>query len=233
MVPLSFAGHTLHALPQAALYWPARKALLVADLHFEKASWYARSGQMLPPYDSMATLHAVERLVADTGAEELWCLGDSFHDSHGPARLPADVRARLVALTSTLRWIWVTGNHDVAMTESVHFAALGGQVVTEAIVDGIVLRHEASSEDPRPEISGHYHPKLRMSFRGRNVARPCFVKGAGKMILPAFGALTGGLDAGHAQIRKLVGDTGEALVPLNGQLLRFPLLSPQLCRRTA
>lgn len=232
MVHVSFAGHALHALPQAALFWPARGALLVADLHFEKASWYARSGQMLPPYDSMATLESVEALVAATGARELWCLGDSFHDSHGPARLPSDVRVRLSRLTSQLRWTWVTGNHDSALAQSEAFAALGGEVVTEALVDGIFLRHEAVPHDPSPEISGHFHPKIRLTMRGRHLARPCFVAGATKMILPAFGALTGGLDADHPVIRNLVGEGGEALVPLQDRLLRFPL-SPVSARGVA
>ena len=88
MVPFSFAGHDLCALRQGALFWPARAALLVADLHFEKASWFARGGQMLPPYDSIATLTELTALVRETGAREIWCLGDSFHDSAGCDRLP-------------------------------------------------------------------------------------------------------------------------------------------------
>ena len=232
MVHLSFAGHDMHALPHAALFWPKRGALLVADMHFEKASWFARSGQMLPPYDSMATLESLEALIADTGASELWCLGDSFHDSHGPARLPSDVRVRLSRLTSQLRWTWVTGNHDIAMARSEAFAALGGLVVSEALVDGILLRHEADPADARPEISGHFHPKIRMTLRGRHLARACFVASANKMILPAFGALTGGLDAHHPAIRKLVGDDGQALVALEKHLLRFPL-QPQVGRGAA
>ncbi|AUW56864.1 phosphoesterase [Sphingobium sp. SCG-1] len=223
MVHLSFAGHEMHALPQTALFWPARRALLVADLHFEKASWFARSGQMLPPYDSMATLESVEALVEQTGATELWCLGDSFHDSHGPARLPVDVRARLAALTNRLRWTWVTGNHDAAMAQTEAFSSLGGRTVDEALVDGVLLRHEADVADARHEISGHFHPKIRLKLRGRHLARACFVAGARKIILPAFGALTGGLDAGHDAIRALVGEAAEALVPIHSQLLRFPL----------
>jgi uncharacterized protein len=223
MVHLSFAGHEMHALPQAALFWPAREALLVADMHFEKASWFARSGQMLPPYDSMATLESLEALVAHTGAKELWCLGDSFHDSQGPARLPMDVRKRLSRLIGGLRWTWVTGNHDSAMARLDAFADLGGRIVTEAFVDGILLRHEADANDVRPEISGHFHPKIRLSLRGRHLARACFVASRRKMILPAFGALTGGLDARHPAILQLVGEEGEALVPLQSQLLRFPL----------
>ena len=61
MVPFSFAGETFSATPGGALFWPAQKALLVADLHLEKASWFARLGQFLPPYDSHATLSALAR----------------------------------------------------------------------------------------------------------------------------------------------------------------------------
>jgi hypothetical protein len=85
MVPFSFGGHALGAHTSGAVHWPARGALLVADLHFEKASWFAMRGQMLPPYDSLATLAEIEALVAATGAREVWCLGDSFHDVGGCA----------------------------------------------------------------------------------------------------------------------------------------------------
>src|SRR6185369_16183546 len=112
MVPFSFCGHQLMALPQGALFWPERRALLVADLHLEKASWFARLGQMLPPYDSIATLSDLSMLAASTGAAEIWCLGDSFHDAAGCDRLPAVARALLTALTGATRWTWITGNHD-------------------------------------------------------------------------------------------------------------------------
>jgi metallophosphoesterase superfamily enzyme len=192
MVPLSFAGHDFLALPEAALFWPAHGALLVADLHFEKASWYARFGQFLPPHDSAATLDMIEALVARTGARAIWSLGDSFHDADG--------------------------NHDVGV---VHMP--GGRRAVEAEVDGVWLRHEADPADPRPEISGHFHPKLRLSLRGRHVSRRCFVGSPTKLILPALGALTGGLDAGHGEIQKAVGPGAMALIPVSDRLLRFPL----------
>ncbi|MGP1282587.1 MAG: ligase-associated DNA damage response endonuclease PdeM [Parasphingopyxis sp.] len=218
MVRFSFSGHDLVALPQAALFWPARKALLVADLHFEKASWFARFGQMLPPYDSEATLADLEALVAATDARELWCLGDSFHDSAGSERLSASARAKLSALTERLDWTWITGNHDSALD-----ADCGGRIAEEAEVDGLMLRHEADAGDPRPELSGHFHPKLRIRVRGKGVSRRCFVATTRKLILPAFGALTGGLDAGHPEIVRAVGPEAEALIPVNDRLLRFPL----------
>ena len=217
MVPFSFAGHDLFALPQGALFWPARRALLVADLHFEKASWFAGHGQMLPPYDSIATLSALALIAESTGAAEIWCLGDSFHDSAGCDRLGLEAREMLRALTATRRWIWITGNHDPVIDRC------GGEVMAEAVVDGLVLRHEAERGEARPELSGHFHPKLRVRVRGRQISRRCFIATPTKLILPAFGALTGGLDAAHPEIIRAVGRGAEALVPIEDRLLRFPL----------
>lgn len=218
MVPFSFAGHSLVALPQGALFWPSRSALLVADLHLEKASWFARLGQMLPPYDSLATLADLSLVAATTGAREVWCLGDSFHDRHGCDRLPVDTRAMLVALTGSVRWTWITGNHDPGFADH-----CGGALVDEAVVDGLVLRHEASPAERRPELSGHFHPKLRVALRGRQVSRRCFVATPTKLVLPAFGSLTGGLDAHHPEIVRAVGPGAQALIPLADRLLRFPI----------
>ena len=206
------------ALPQGALFWPSRRALLVADLHLEKASWFARLGQMLPPYDSFATLSDLTALVGSTGAEELWCLGDSFHDIQGCDRLPARARALLTDLTGRLRWTWITGNHDPSFTDR-----CGGDVAEEAFVEGLLLRHEAEAAETRPELSGHFHPKLRITQRGRRISRRCFVATDRKLILPAFGSLTGGLDASHPEIVRAVGPGARALVPLADRLLSFPV----------
>jgi DNA ligase-associated metallophosphoesterase len=218
MVRFSFCGVELAAIGAGALYWPSRGALLVADLHLEKASWFAGGGQMLPPYDSIATLNELTALQAATQARELWCLGDSFHDKAGCERLPADARARLTALTQATRWTWITGNHDAGMIDH-----CGGAIAEEAEIDGLVLRHEADPADSRPELSGHFHPKLRLNFRGRHVARRCFVASDTKLILPAFGALTGGMNAGDPAIVRVVGLPAQALVPVEDRMLRFPL----------
>ena len=218
MVPLSFGGQDFRALPQGALYWPARRALLVADLHLEKASWFAGRGQMLPPYDSIATLADLAALVAATGAVEVWCLGDSFHDVGGCDRLPAAARETLTRLTAATRWTWITGNHDRAYVDR-----CGGAVADEVLVDGIVLRHEAEAGETRPEMSGHFHPKLRVRVRGKLVSRRCFVATERKLIFPAFGALTGGLDVTHPEIVRAAGAPAEALIAVADRLLRFPL----------
>jgi DNA ligase-associated metallophosphoesterase len=218
MVPLSFAGETFFVTSAGGLFWPSRQALLVADLHLEKASWFAGGGQFLPPYDSHATLSALAREVESTGARRLLCLGDSFHDRFGCDRLPADARALLLGLTGALDWTWILGNHDPGFADH-----CGGRLMEEAEIGGIILRHEARRDDPRPEISGHYHPKLRLEIRGRRVSRRCFVASPSKLILPAFGSLTGGLDASHPEILRQVGSDAAALVPVSDRLLRFPL----------
>jgi len=218
MVPFSFAGETFAATPDGALFWPAQNALLVADLHLEKASWFARLGQFLPPYDSHATLTALAAEVERTGASRLYCLGDSFHDRFGCDRLPANARDLLCALTDRLEWTWIVGNHDPGFADH-----CGGALADEVEVSGIILRHEAVRGEPRPEMSGHYHPKLRVSLSGRRVSRRCFVMSSTKIIFPAFGSLTGGLDAHHPEIMKSVGNEAAALVPVSDRLLRFPL----------
>src|SRR5690349_16840606 len=218
MVPFSFAGETLEATADGALYWRSQQALLVADLHLEKASWFARLGQFLPPYDSHATLTALAAEVQRTGATRLYCLGDSFHDRFGCDRLPASARELLSELTSILDWTWIVGNHDPGFADH-----CGGRIEDEVEIGGIILRHEAVRGEAQPEISGHFHPKLRVHLRGRQVSRRCFVTSASKIIMPAFGSLTGGLDAHHPQIMSSVGGNAAALVPVSDRLLRFPL----------
>ena len=218
MVPFSFAGETFFATADGALFWPEQQALLVADLHLEKASWFARIGQFLPPYDSLATLTALAAQVERTGATRLFCLGDSFHDRFGCDRLPANARDLLIGLTGRLDWTWIVGNHDPGFADH-----CGGRLADEVVLGGIVLRHEAVRVETRPEMSGHYHPKLRLHLKGRNVSRRCFVASATKLIFPAFGSLTGGLDAHHPEILGNVGAGAAALVPVSDRLLRFPL----------
>ncbi len=150
-----------------ALFWPAQSALIVADLHFEKASAFARRGWLLPPHDSAETLRRLIDAIEASGARRVICLGDSFHDPGGPARLPAGPRNALRALTTTLDWLWITGNHDDSAG-----AALGGRVMAEARIGPLTLRHEADPADPASELSGHFHPAYGAFAGGLDVGDP-------------------------------------------------------------
>jgi hypothetical protein len=223
--PFPFAGHELALGSARALYWPAERALLVADLHLEKASWFAQTGQMLPPYDSRDTLERLADAVKVTGARRVITLGDNFHDDAGALRLDAHCTGMLEALTRALDWVWITGNHDEALPKG-----FGATIVPELEIGGVILRHEARAGETAPELSGHYHPKLRVNVRNRHIARPCAVlgrneSGAERMILPAFGTLTGGLDAAAPEIRAALSPARsiEALMAAKGRIARFPL----------
>ena len=225
MVPLSFAGEEFALTSGNALYWPRERALLVADLHLEKASFYARHGQMLPPYDSRETLERVALAIRETDARRVYTLGDNFHDSHGSTRLEDHAAGMLAALTRATDWVWITGNHDPAME-----ARSGGTIADELEIAGLVLRHRATAGETRPELTGHYHPRLQITVRERHIRRPCAVvaEGAGtggRMILPAFGALTGGMDAADPAIRDAMQPAAriDAVLPLRGRLAQFPL----------
>ena len=217
-VALSFAGERLLPLPCGALFWPARETLLVADLHFEKASAMARKGWLLPPYDSSETLRRMIDALDVTRASRVVCLGDSFHDAGGPDRLDDHVRTTLRALITSLDWLWITGNHDDRAG-----ASLGGRVMAEAQIGGLTLRHEADRHDATPEVSGHYHPKVAIHHRGRRIARRCFAVSATKIILPAYGAFTGGLDVADPAIAGVMRGPMTACIAEGRQLLRFPV----------
>ena len=131
-----------------ALYWPREQALLVADLHLEKASFFARTGQMLPPYDSRETLERVASAVRSTGARRVFALGDNFHDSAGPGRLEPHAAGMLAALTRALDWVWITGNHDPHLG-----AEAGGTRVEELSLGGLALRHQAHPGTSEAEVS--------------------------------------------------------------------------------
>lgn len=217
-----FGGQIFELAGDAALYWPEQCTLLVSDLHLEKASAFAAGGQMLPPYDSLSTLHEVAALVAQYRPERVVSLGDNFHDDAGEMRLAADAADLLKQLVGLTDWIWITGNHDRNLE-----ARWGGRSVAEIMLSGIWLRHEAERGEQSPEISGHFHPKFRQNLRGRMVARRCFVKGPRKLIMPAFGALTGGLDAQDLAIYRACdlaeSEHAEALVPTRTGFARFRL----------
>ncbi len=225
MVPVSFAPFAFadaewRLVDARALFWPAENALLVADLHLEKASWYALRGQLLPPYDSRATLERLASAVRATGARRVFCLGDNFHDNDGPARMEPHAAGMLDALTRATDWVWITGNHDAAPA-----GAIGGTLVEELEVGGIMLRHQAQPGWAGAELSGHYHPKLAVTVRGRRIARACVVVGGRRAVLPAFGALTGGMPAGDPAIVAALQPARriEAVVAAGTRAVRYPV----------
>jgi len=180
---VTLAGETLIARPSGALFWPARGVLCVADLHLGKSERMARrAGTLLPPYETRDTLRRLEAEIAATGAGGVICLGDSFDDVASLDGLEGEDREGLIRLVTGRDWLWIAGNHDAGPLNIV------GRHQAEAQIGPLWFRHIAEPQKTF-EISGHFHPKLRLA----GTAWPCFLADAARVILPAFGTYTGGL----------------------------------------
>lgn len=177
------------ALPEGALWVARAKTLIVSDLHLEKGSSFARNGQLLPPYDTLATLSRIAALMERLAPDIVVSLGDSFHDGGGPARMAQNDRELLQTLIGRCDWIWVEGNHDGRSPET-----LGGAVRDTLRIGDLVLRHEPTAGAADGEIAGHLHPCAKVTGRGRVVRRRCFAVDGARLVMPAFGAFTGGLN---------------------------------------
>ena len=187
-IKIDLQGHELWPLAEGALWWPARKTLIVSDLHLENGSSFARMGQHLPPYDTRTTLAQVQRLVSRYSPKCVISLGDSFHDPRAHERLAQHETELVRKLTSQTDWVWVEGNHDPDPPQH-----LGGRASKELKIGRLTFRHEPTGESG--EIAGHLHPCARLAGRGgKLVRRRCFLTDGDSLILPSLGAFTGGLN---------------------------------------
>lgn len=191
---LSVNGEFLTPDPAGAAYWTARETLIVSDLHFEKGTSFAMRGVMLPPYDTCATLKRLEALMRKYQPKRVISLGDAFHDGKAEARIAGEDSARLEAMTGAADWLWILGNHDPAPP-----ARFAGACAEEAEIGALVFRHEPNAGAAPGEVAGHLHPCARVLSEGRVLRRRCFaVDGIGahatRLIMPAMGAFTGGLN---------------------------------------
>lgn len=192
--------HGVHAWcdPGGALWLPDWDVLVVSDLHFEKASHFAEAGYFVPPYDTGRTLDLLEAMIAYREPAVVVSLGDAFHDPRGAARMSVRDRARLQALQRGRDWVWISGNHDPEPIEG-----LEGESVDILELGALRLVHEPSEGAAPGEVAGHLHPIARLGKGRRGVRRPCFASDGDRMIMPAIGAFTGGLNVCAAPFRGL------------------------------
>ena len=186
---ISLGGLDFIPALSGALYAPAFRALLVADLHLEKGTSLARRGVHLPPYDTRESLSQLHTALAEARPERLIFLGDSFHDGEARERIDAADLADLRAITSSFETVWITGNHDPSPP-----ADIGGRIVREMALGPVTLRHEPRALAPGEcEIAGHLHPAAAVHARGHRIRCRCFIADGRRMIMPAFGSYTGAL----------------------------------------
>lgn len=208
---IHLAGAHLTPLPSGALWWAERRLLVVSDLHLGKSERLARrGGALLPPYETIETLTRLASDIDGRNPEEVICLGDSFDDARAAEALWDNEIDTLTRLMAGRRWTWVEGNHDPGPI------ALGGTHRVEVAIGPLTFRHIAKASTGAGEVSGHYHPKARVG----GIARPCFLTDRRRLMMPAYGCYTGGLDWTTPSLRRLLDDqalaylTGRRVVPV-------------------
>ena len=202
----SISENELVAMPSGALWWPAQSILGVSDLHFGKSNRLARMGQSwIPPYENQDTLLRLETDLDSTNAKKIICLGDSFDDNEASQSLPSDELLWITKMQAGREWIWISGNHDPSPKN------LGGSFLHTLEIEKLNFQHIASAED-RFEISGHYHPKIRLIIQGQSFTKRCFLVDENRVILPAYGTYTGGLYCNRDPLRSIMQKKAIALM---------------------
>ena len=191
MLKCTVAGEDLVLLPERAAYWPARKALLVADFHLGKAASFRKAGIPLPSGTTKDNVARLDRAIEKTRAKEVVFLGDFLHSAQGRAAATfatfAAWREQRAAVTLTL----IRGNHDVKAGDPPPEWRMRCVQAGEAAAP-FVFNHEPGPSRAGYALSGHIHPAVRLSAAGEKPLRlPCFWFGARYGVLPAFGAFTG------------------------------------------
>jgi DNA ligase-associated metallophosphoesterase len=211
-----FFGADLTALPSGALWWDRVQMLCVSDLHLGKSERMARrGGPMLPPYEVRETLGRLEADIHAMAPEIVVCLGDSFDDLAAAHEIDADTLSWLNALMAGRRWIWIEGNHDAGPVD------IGGTNLHTLYEPPLMFRHIAQ-KTANGEVSGHYHPKTRLNLRGRVITRRSFLFDASRLILPAYGTYTGGLETQNDALSNLMAPDAKAIL-LNDPPLMVPM----------
>jgi DNA ligase-associated metallophosphoesterase len=211
-IAIEAGGERLLLLPQKAVVWPAASMLVIADIHFGKAAAFRALGIPVPRGTTTDNLERLDELVAATGAHHVLFLGDLLHARAAHA---AATQAAMLAWRRRrpdLRLTLVRGNHDAHAGDPA--AALGIDLVDEPHVVGpLAFCHHPEVLDPGGAfvLAGHVHPAYVLATRFDTLRLPCWVLGPRHMILPSFGAFTGGHTVRPGPGERIFVTSGEAV----------------------
>ena len=214
MNKINFANNVFILQLDGSVYWPDKKCLILCDLHLEKSSFFAKLGDFLPPYDSFETLRKLKFSLTNLNVDRIVLLGDIFHDKEGINRLNKELQDYLESLCKSYEVIWLAGNHDGLIRPK--FA----KYCYKYKLDNIIFNHK-SHKNTINEISGHYHPKTTLRLFKRKVSKPCFLISKEKIILPAYGSFTGGIDAESQIFKEVINDKYKKYILLNKNIVEI------------
>ncbi|APA67380.1 ligase-associated DNA damage response endonuclease PdeM [Janthinobacterium sp. 1_2014MBL_MicDiv] len=188
---VELAGESLWLLAHKAVYWPARRMMVVADIHFGKAAAFRALGVPVPRGTTTQNLQALDALLAAHACEEIVFLGDFLHARAAHAAATVAAMQAWRARHPRLRLTLVRGNHDVHAGDPA--SALRIRMVDEPhTVGALSFCHHPDTVAPGYVLAGHVHPVFHLRAAAGGLRLPCFLLGPSRAILPSFGAFTGG-----------------------------------------
>ena len=214
LIKINFANSFFLLLPDGSIYWPTNKTLILGDLHLEKSSFLARLGNFLPPYDSFETLYKLNKTLSNLDVNKVILLGDIFHDKDGIKRINNKLNDYLESLCNKYQVIWIVGNHDGNIKPK------NANICVRYKINDINFVHK-SEKNITNEFSGHYHPKATVKIFKKKISRPCFLVGKSKIILPAYGVFTGGIDSTNGVFKKVLEGNYEGYLTLKEKLIKI------------
>ena len=196
---IKFANEEFYAYPNNALYWKRLNIIIIADLHLGKSITFAKQKQFLPPYDTKETLAKLFECINEFQPSKLIIVGDLLHDMLSLQSFQDIDYQNFNKYTKKTEFIWVKGNHDFDIE------IVGFSKVLDYKVDKIIFNH-LPIKSTNFQICGHYHPKVKISHRGKSIYKSSFVHNDKLLILPSFGTLTGGLNIDQDPLKVLLGN---------------------------
>jgi len=214
-----FCGVNIQLYADGSLYLPDSGLLVISDLHLEKGQAQSVAAP-LPGFDTDASLAKLSAAIERNKAREVIFLGDSFHTNRQAFQLPEIYQKQLRKLAKDRAFIWITGNHDSELPDF-----LPGRVLPNTTAAGLYFTHQIGADEAKISglICGHYHPKARLSLQLRRLSGRCFIQDESRMILPAFGVFTGGLNILDPAIQNLLGKPQQAHFCHAGRIYTFPV----------
>jgi len=199
-------GGPLVLSQQKVVFDPVHNALFVADIHLGKAATFRSLGVPVPAGTTLENLDRLSAAIARHQPTSLYFLGDLLH---AKAAHNAELLEKLQQWRqqhSNIQMTLIRGNHDSKAGDPP--ASLNIAVVEEPfMLGGFALCHHPQTVPNALVLAGHEHPVVVLNGKGRSRARlPCFHLKTGQLILPSFGAFTGGYSVNP--------QAGEAVFPV-------------------
>ena len=216
MKSFKFKDHEFQISLDGILFWIEKKIAIISDLHLEKGSSYASTGQLIPPYDSLETLNNLIKNLEKNKVSELIFLGDTFHDDQASERMSHETDLLFKRLIKTYKVIFIRGNHDNKLSIDGVFCC------EKYVLDGIHFIHEASKENIN-QVSGHFHPVASLRVNSKKITAKCLVHSKNLIILPSYGQYTGGLNITKSPLREFIDVNSTIYLLSNKSVYKLPV----------